>query len=290
MAGPRFRLPSPAFVIATVALFAALGGTSFAATKVIASTHKDKKADTKLVKKLAPTLNVKHAKTADIATAAANATHATTADSATNATNAGNAANAANAANASKLGNVAASGYVQNSGAIFVSTGSSNWTALNSTDPISWTFTTNATWASSSGAGSFFLTAHPSIPTALYGKNLELKGATLCYSASASAEITRVEVVQSRYSTSGIGAANVVVNDGTTRTDDACRTYPLSTPVTLSSLDDVSLVLSVTYTAADTLFLGQSGLTLAPTTTVASAPKPASGRLTPATTRGVVTR
>ena len=67
----RFRLPSPAVVIAMVALFAALGGTSFAATKVITAKHKDAKADTKLVKKLAPLLSVKHAKSADSATTAA---------------------------------------------------------------------------------------------------------------------------------------------------------------------------------------------------------------------------
>ena len=48
-----------------VALFIALGGTSFAASKVITAKHKDAKADTKLVKKLAPKLSVKHAKTAD---------------------------------------------------------------------------------------------------------------------------------------------------------------------------------------------------------------------------------
>src|SRR5207248_4032988 len=93
----RFRLPSPAVVIAMVALFAALGGTSFAATKVITAKHKDAKADTKLVKKLAPSLSVKHAKTAG---SAATATHATTAGSATNATHATSADSATNATNA----------------------------------------------------------------------------------------------------------------------------------------------------------------------------------------------
>ena len=66
----RFRLPSPALVISMVTLSLVLGGTAFAAST---ATHKDKKADTKLIKKLAPTLSVKHAKTAD------NATHATSA-------------------------------------------------------------------------------------------------------------------------------------------------------------------------------------------------------------------
>jgi len=55
-----FRLPSPALVIATIALALVLGGTA-----VAASVSGDTKADTKLIKKLAPTLTVKKAKTAD---------------------------------------------------------------------------------------------------------------------------------------------------------------------------------------------------------------------------------
>jgi hypothetical protein len=78
----RFRLPSPALVISMITLSLVLGGTAVAAST---AKHRDKKADTKLIKKLAPTLSVKHAKTADSATNATNATHATSADSATNA-------------------------------------------------------------------------------------------------------------------------------------------------------------------------------------------------------------
>jgi hypothetical protein len=78
----RFRLPSPALVISMVTLSLVLGGTAFAAST---AKHGDKKADTKLVNKLAPSLSVKHATNADSATNATNATnatHATTAGSA----------------------------------------------------------------------------------------------------------------------------------------------------------------------------------------------------------------
>jgi hypothetical protein len=81
----RFHLPSPAFVVSMVTLSLVLGGTAVAATT---ATHNDARADSALVKKLAPSLSVKHAKTADNATNAVNATHATSADSATHATNA----------------------------------------------------------------------------------------------------------------------------------------------------------------------------------------------------------
>lgn len=109
----RFRLPSPALVISMITLSLVLGGTAVAATT---AKHGDKKADIKLIKKLAPTLNVKHAKSANNATNAANATnavnatHATSADSATTATN---ATNATTAANANALGGFAANQLVR---------------------------------------------------------------------------------------------------------------------------------------------------------------------------------
>jgi hypothetical protein len=87
----RFRLPSPALVVSIVTLSLVLGGTAIAATT---ATHTDAKADAALVKKLAPSLSVKHAKTA------ANATSAVNASNATNATNAANAADATNATHA----------------------------------------------------------------------------------------------------------------------------------------------------------------------------------------------
>jgi hypothetical protein len=100
----RLRAPNLALVISLMALFLALGGTSYAATKVILTKHKDAKADTTLVKNLAPSLSVRHATTADNATNAVNttnaenATHAMSSDSATNATNA-TTAQTANVAN-----------------------------------------------------------------------------------------------------------------------------------------------------------------------------------------------
>jgi hypothetical protein len=97
----RFRLPSPALVIAMIALSLVLGGTAVAAS---AAKHKDAKADTALVKKLAPSLSVKHAKTANNATNAVNATHAASADSATNATHATSADSATTAGGAPPTG------------------------------------------------------------------------------------------------------------------------------------------------------------------------------------------
>jgi len=93
----RFRLPSPALVVSIVTLSLVLGGTAIAATT---ATHTDAKADAALVKKLAPSLSVKHAKTAANATSAVNATNAVNATSADRATNATNATDATNATHA----------------------------------------------------------------------------------------------------------------------------------------------------------------------------------------------
>jgi hypothetical protein len=99
----RFRRPSASMVIAFTALFLVLGGTGFAAT-----TFNDTKQDTKLVRRLAKNLSVKHARFADIANFA---TTAMSAAAATNATNAANAINATTAANATDLGGQPASAY-----------------------------------------------------------------------------------------------------------------------------------------------------------------------------------
>src|SRR5262249_49920426 len=60
-----------------VALSLVLGGTAFAA---VTAGHQDARADRRLVKKLAPSLSVRHATTADSAAAAASATHAAHSD------------------------------------------------------------------------------------------------------------------------------------------------------------------------------------------------------------------
>ena len=57
MSKRRIPVPSPALVIATLALALVLGGTA------VAATGGDTAADTKLVRKLAPTLSVKNATT-----------------------------------------------------------------------------------------------------------------------------------------------------------------------------------------------------------------------------------
>jgi hypothetical protein len=127
MSKRRFRLPSPALVISMIALSLVLGGTAFAASTAKHTKHTDAKADTKLVKKLAPKLSVKHAKTANSAATAKNAANAVNATNATNAANATNATHATTADNANNLGGQAPGFYMPNSaverGTFFLSPG-----------------------------------------------------------------------------------------------------------------------------------------------------------------------
>ena len=93
----RLRAPSPALVIALIALFVALGGTSYAAINALPKNS----VGTKQLKKNAVTsakIKNKAVTAAKINTSGltvANATHATSADSATNATHATSATTAA---------------------------------------------------------------------------------------------------------------------------------------------------------------------------------------------------
>jgi hypothetical protein len=120
--------PSPAMVIACVALTVALGGTSYAAVSLPRNS-----VGTKQLKRNAVTsIKIKNnsvtgadvlesslgrVRSATSAVNATNATTATTAASATNATNATNATKAATADNASRLGGVDPSGFLKNGAA-----------------------------------------------------------------------------------------------------------------------------------------------------------------------------
>lgn len=107
------RRPSPALVISAIALFVALGGSSYAAgalghapvATAAKAKHKRKsptqsELEAALIKKLAPGLSVKYAKTAGSAVTASEATSAINASNATNATHATSATTAVSATTA----------------------------------------------------------------------------------------------------------------------------------------------------------------------------------------------
>src|SRR4051812_11264392 len=92
--------PSPARVVALIALFVALGGGAYAATQINGKLIKKNSIPGDRVNKKTFVAKAKLATKAKSATKATNATNATNAKNATSATNAGHATNADNATNA----------------------------------------------------------------------------------------------------------------------------------------------------------------------------------------------
>lgn len=111
------RRPSPALVISILALFVALGGSAYAATKIGTKNIKNNAITSAKIKKNAVTTpKIKNGAVTGAKINAAtlgtvpNATHAGTADSASKATDATNAVNAINAANAQNFSRYYTSG------------------------------------------------------------------------------------------------------------------------------------------------------------------------------------
>lgn len=115
MLNRRLKAPSPALVVSLVALFVALGGTSYAALSLPKNSVGTSQLKNGAVtnKKVAKKLIVYGAKAAVVAAAAIEAEHALSADTATSATTATNASNATNAANATTVGGYAPNGLVR---------------------------------------------------------------------------------------------------------------------------------------------------------------------------------
>ena len=273
----RLRGPSPALVIALIALFVALGGTSFAAINALPKNS----VGTKQLKKNAVTgVKIKNgavtaAKINPSGLTVPNATHATSADSATSATNATNATNATTAANANALGGVAASGYVKNSGTIYVQQGHANWQPFASTDPVTITRYSNAQGIFSSTTGSHQFRIDLTIPTALYGHALSFTGARICFGANTTSFVDEVFVEDENETTGAPGPIpTLLVDDTTNRTTGACLTYSGSA-VTLSSSNQISIYLVANWTGTATLYLGSVTAILQPTSTVATLRKSA---------------
>lgn len=273
----RLRAPSPALVISLVALFVALGGTTYAATSLPKNS-----VGTEQLKKNAVTgakisngavtaskihmtgLTVPHALFADFATNAENAYSAANAASATHASNADSATNAAN------LGGFPASSYLRNSGNTYVQLGHANWAPLSSTDPIDVTRALDAQELTASGTGSFSFRLDGLMPTSQYGKALALSGVQICYQ-TLGPSITDV-LVEADTETTGVpGNLTVLVDDSTVRTDAACRTYSPSSPATLASSTQISIEIQADWASpGDELDLGRATAILQPTATPAS--------------------
>ena len=88
----------------------------------------------------------------------------------------------------------------------------------------------------------------PTMPTVLVGKPLTFVGVNACYATDpvTTLDTARIWVTAN---TSGIGNSSQLLTDTTNRTDDACRDYMLPTPRVLAPGEDVSFEFDVDYSA-----------------------------------------
>jgi len=157
-------------------------------------------------------------------------------------------------------------------GKILISSGFGNWRPFNSTDPITFVYTSVATEVLRSTTGVNYLSISPDLPTVLYGKSLKLSGVEFCYTASASAFLSYVEINTYTHSTAP-DSRTLQFTDFTDRTDTACRLYTLATPVVLTAEDGANFYIQVNWTVASASFdLGRTTFILEATSTTAVAP------------------
>jgi hypothetical protein len=180
-----------------------------------------------------------------------------------------------------KIDNLAASQDAKNSGLILVSSSSGDWKPFSSGDNLSYSYFSSSTYVTRATAGSNFLSLHPSIPTVLYGRSLELVGVEFCYTAQANAYVSYVEI-NKMDSSSGTGTRKLLFSDPTDRTDSACRYYVLSSPELLTANDALNFFVQGVWVTSTNLNFGRTTFVLRTTDIAAAAPSFPSGIISPA--------
>jgi hypothetical protein len=159
------------------------------------------------------------------------------------------------------------------SGLITVSEGFGNWKPFKSTDNLVFEYYSTTTYIKKTTTGDNFFSLHPSLPTVLYGRSLQLVGVEFCYTASTSAIFSYMEINVRAYNNSGAGTGIVQFSDSTDRTDSACRYYVLPTPPTLTAEDSANIFIFGTWNTANAIFsVGRTTFVLAPTGVTAVPP------------------
>jgi hypothetical protein len=158
-------------------------------------------------------------------------------------------------------------------GLILIGTSPGEWKPFSSDDNVNLDFIyfSSSTWVTRNAAGNSFLSLHPSIPTVMYGRSVELLGVEFCYTAQANAYVGYVEI-NTVGGGVGAGSRQLRFSDPTPRTDSACRYYVLSTPALLTAEYGVNFYVQGVWTSSTNLALGRTTFVLRSTDTVAAPP------------------
>ena len=157
------------------------------------------------------------------------------------------------------------------SGLILVSSSPGDWKPFSSGDNLSYSYFSSSTYVTKATPGSNFLSLHPSIPTVLYGRSLELVGVEFCYTAQANAYVSYVEINKVDGS-AGAGSREMLFSDSTDRADSACRYYALSSPEVLTANDALNFFVQGVWVSSTNLNFGRTTFVLRTTDTVAAPP------------------
>jgi len=271
--------------IALLALFLALGGTTYAAVSLpansVGSKQLKKNAVTPAKIKKSAVTNAKIAGNAVTGAKVKNdsLTGADIVESSLGtvpaATSATNATNATNATKAASLGGVGASSYVRNSGLILVNAPFGDWNVggASAADFTAQKYSNVTYLQSGSANAAAFGNVSADIPSGLYGKSLSLVGAEVCYDAtSASVQLDEIFLNVYTNSTGPAGPQAAQFADDTNRDDSTCRVYNLATPYTLTGDSVANVVVRLIYSAAGVFQAGRTTFILQPTGANATPP------------------
>lgn len=158
--------------------------------------------------------------------------------------------------------------YVVSKGSVRISTAPQNWVMGSNTSLQQIVYLADQavlSWTSQNPAANQRSTLGATLPASLYGKATRLTGAELCYDATHGGVLSSVRLSVFRNGSGLSSAPEATVADLTNRTDEACRTYQLSSPFRLTGNDFVSVEVLVDYPHLSSLGLGRTTFKLVAT-------------------------
>jgi hypothetical protein len=163
---------------------------------------------------------------------------------------------------------------LENQGLVLISSGSSSWVPTHPglDSVIQYGYDRELAHFARLQTGSFSFRIEARAPLALYGKAMRFLGVELCYYTDPGVAITDVYVDVPRHSTDGgSGSVNQQIHDPIDRTDEVCRVYNDPTPVVLTAEDTVGVQVAGAWSVANKLLkLARATFIFEPTSTPAA--------------------
>lgn len=258
------RKPSPALVVACLALAVSLGGVGYAAVKL----PKNSVGQAQLRANAVVSSKVRNRSLRAVDFAAGQLPRGRVGPTGPK----GSDAQFQVALDAHKVSGDHDGRYTRSNGLTLISVPSNGW-VVQGFGTAAITHFADSTRFTAGPAPQVFVGATPTIPLAQYGKRLRILGAEVCYDASGgSVVLEHMGLSVLRESTSSSGTEVATVTDMTHRTDAACRLYMLPAPFTLTEEDSLVVGAGLNYSASANFFIGRTTIVLEPTTTAAVAP------------------